>query len=48
MEVTIQTIDGPFILEGIATRTPGLVVTPKVRGVNEAESTGSKTAIMTK
>ena len=32
MEITIQTIDGPFILEGIATRTPGLVVTPKVRG----------------
>ena len=48
MEITIQTIDGPFILEGIATRTPGLVVTPKVREVNEVESTGSKTAILSK
>ena len=48
MEITIQTIDGPFILEGIATRTPGLVVTPKVRGVNEVEPTGSKTAIVSK
>ena len=48
MEITIKTIQGPFVLEGIATRTPGLVVTPEVRGINEVKLTGSKTAIVSK
>ena len=43
MEITIQTIHGPFVLEGIATRTPGLVVTPAIR-----KFTGSKTEIVPK
>ena len=29
MEITIKTNHGPVVLEGIATRTPGLVVTPR-------------------
>ena len=48
MEITIKTNHGPVVLEGIATRTPGLVVTPEVRWINEVELTGSKTAIVTK
>ena len=43
MEITIKTNDGPFVLEGIATRTPGLVVTPAIR-----KFTGSKTEIVPK
>ena len=48
MEITIKTNLGPVVLEGVATRTPGLVVTPEVRWINEVELTGSKTAIVTK
>ena len=43
MEITIKTIHGPFVLEGIATRTPGLVVTPEIR-----QLTGRKTEIVSK
>ena len=43
MEITIKTTHGPFVLEGIATRSPGLVVTPEIR-----KSTGSKTEIVPK
>ena len=43
MEITIKTNDGPFVLEGIATRTHGLVVTPEIR-----QLTGSETEIVPK
>ena len=43
MEITIKTNDGPLVLEGIATRTPGLVVTPAIR-----KFTGRKTEIVPK
>ena len=43
MEITIKTNHGPFVLEGIATRPPGLVVTPEIRKL-----TGSKTEIVPK
>ena len=43
MEITITTNHGPFVLEGIATRTPGLVVTPEIR-----QLTGSETEIVPK
>ena len=43
MEITITTTRGRFVLEGIASRTPGLVVTPEIR-----QLTGSETEIVPK